>query len=91
VNYVFSFTDGTLTVVLAQPTIISISGAGTSNSIITWTAVKDVTYRLQYRTNFLDGQWVDVAPDVTATNAVAQAPDDAEGAPRRFYRIQIVP
>jgi VCBS repeat-containing protein len=90
-NYVFTFTDGTLTVVLVQPTILSITGAGTTNVIVAWSAVKDLTYRVQYQTNLIDGPWFNLAPDVMATNSVAEALDNPDGAPMRFYRIQIVP
>jgi hypothetical protein len=90
-NYVFTFTNGTLTVILSQPTILSINGAGTTNVLITWSAVSNLTYRVQYQTNLIDGPWSDLVPDVTATNAVATAPDNPGNAPVRFYRILIVP
>ena len=35
--------------------------------------------------------WLDLAPDVTATNTTGSAVDNPNGATPRFYRVQIVP
>ena len=74
----------------AAPTNLAAYINGTS-VLITWSAVSNLTYRVQYQTNLIDGPWSSLVPDVTATNAVATAPDNPGDAPVRFYRILIVP
>jgi hypothetical protein len=90
-NYTFSFEDGTLTVIVVKPTILSLAGAGTTNVAITWSAVSNVTYRVNYQSNFASTNWLNLVPDVTATNTTASAVDKPGDTAPRFYRIQIVP
>jgi hypothetical protein len=89
-NYAISYANGTLTVISAQPTILSLTGAGTSGVVITWSAISNFTYRVQYQPNLNPTNWVDLAPDVTATNGTASATDNPGGAAQRFYRILVV-
>ncbi len=76
---------------IVRPTILSLTGARTTNVVITWSAVSNVTYRVQYQSNFGSPNWLDLSPDVTATNTTASAVDNPDGATPRFYRVQIVP
>jgi hypothetical protein len=76
---------------IVRPTILSLSGAGTTNVMIRWSAVSNVTYRVQYLSNLSNPNWLDLAPDVTATNITASAVDNPHGATPRFYRVKIVP
>jgi hypothetical protein len=66
-------------------------GAVTTNVVIRWSAVSNVTYRVQYLSNLSNPNWLDLAPDVTATNITASAVDNPHGATPRFYRVKIVP
>jgi hypothetical protein len=70
------------------PVILSLTIA-TTNAVITWSAVSNHTYRLQYRSE-LDATWTNLAPDVTATNGTASAADGFGGQTQRFYRVQLV-
>ena len=90
-NYRFSFVDGILAVMYMPPAIFSLSAANSTDVIITWSAVSNLTYRVQYLSGFDSTNWHDLAPDVTATNNTASAEDNPGGAPMRFYRIMIVP
>jgi hypothetical protein len=74
-----------------QPTILSLTGAGTSSVVISWSAVSNVTYRVQFNSNLGTTNWFDLTPDVTATGSTASATDNPAGASQRFYRVQIVP
>ena len=76
---------------IVRPTILSLAGAGTTNVVITWSAVSNVTYRVQHQSNLGSPTWLDLAPDVTATNTTASAVDNPGGATTRFYRVRIVP
>ncbi len=73
------------------PVILSLTGAGTSNVVITWSAVSSVTYRVQYKSHLNDTNWLDLAPDVTATGTTASFTDNPANAAQRFYRVVAVP
>ncbi len=85
---------GTPVVTAATPAILSLTGAGTTNVVITWSAVSNVTYRVQYRSDVGDDQltnnWSALVPDVTATTNTASAVDNPAGDARRFYRVLVV-
>jgi hypothetical protein len=76
---------------IVRPTILSLTGAGTTYVVITWSAISNVTYRVQYQSNIGSSNWLDLSPDVMATNTTASAVDNPNGATPRFYRVQIVP
>jgi hypothetical protein len=76
--------------VLGRPVILSLTGAGTTDVLITWSAVSNRTYRVRYRSNFSSG-WADLMPDVTATNNTASATDHPNGAAQRFYQVLLLP
>jgi len=69
--------------------ILSLAGAGTTNVVITWSAVSNLTYRVRYRTDF-SSPWTNLVPDVTATNGAASATDNPGGAPQRLYQVLLV-
>ena len=72
------------------PVILSITGAGTSHVVITWSAVSNTTYRVRYLSDFTSGAtWNSLTPDVTATNFTASAVDNLGNASRRFYQVII--
>jgi uncharacterized delta-60 repeat protein len=55
-----------------------------------WTAISGRTYRVQFRTNFSSGDWMDLLPDILAsTNSVSMA-DPLTGT-NRFYRVILLP
>ena len=89
-NYTISFTGNTLVVVASPPTILSLTVADPTHVVILWSAISNVTYRVQGRPDF-NTEWVDLASDVRATNVTASAVDNTGGAGPRFYRLLVVP
>jgi hypothetical protein len=77
-------------VVMLGPTIVSLTGAQTGTVLIQWTSVTNVTYRVQCRTNLTDASWVDLTPDVTATNSISSLGDNSSANAQRFYRVMVV-
>jgi subtilisin-like proprotein convertase family protein len=73
------------------PVILSVDGAGTTNVVITWSSVSNLTYRVQYGSNIGSGSWSNVVPDVTATGTTAFATDTVSGSEPRFYRVLLLP
>jgi hypothetical protein len=75
---------------LTAPVIQSIVGAGTSNVVITWTAISNQVYRVQYNANLASTSWLNLAPDVTATGSTASFTDHPGTASQRFYRVVLL-
>jgi hypothetical protein len=73
--------------VVAPP---SIQGITMSNGMVTlsWSAIAEKTYRVQYKTNLEDGNWVDLM-DVIAAGATASF-NETPGSNQRFYRIFVL-
>jgi subtilisin-like proprotein convertase family protein len=90
-NYAFSFVSGALTVFGGPPVILSLTGAGTDTVVIQWSAISNVTYRVQYKVDLNDTNWSDLFPDVTATGDTASATNNPGDAAQRVYRIKVVP
>ena len=90
-NYGFNFANGTLTVSATAPTILGINKSGT-NFVISWSALNNASYRVQYTATFPGGtNWQNLVPDVTATNVTASAVDSTGAAAHRFYRVMVLP
>lgn len=71
-----------------NPIISSIINNGPSLTI-TWTnVVNDMSYRLQYNTDLSIANWIDVTPDVIATNGAASTTVSI-GGPQTFYRVRV--
>ena len=49
------------------------------------------TYRLQYKTNLDDPDWIDLPPDITSTNATISITNQIGDLSQRFYRIYRLP
>ena len=76
--------------VVSRPVIQSII---LSNQIvtITWSAISNQTYRLQYQQNLGATNWTDLLPTVTASGPTASRTDSIAPAPQRFYRVHLIP
>jgi hypothetical protein len=72
-----------------RPAIDSnITGAGTGNTTITWSAVDGVTYQIQYKDDLNAPNWT-VLGSVTASGSSASFTDTTNPPPpQRFYRIE---
>lgn len=63
-----------------------------TNVCLTWHAISNHTYRVQYSEDFAGGNWQDLAGDVCATNDIAGKTDvSCGGAKQRFYRVVQLP
>jgi hypothetical protein len=71
------------------PMILSPTISG-SNVLLTWTAVANTTYRVEYTTSLSSIGWSALAGDVIATNNTASKPDVLVST-NRFYRVQVIP
>jgi hypothetical protein len=88
-NYNISFNAGTLTIVAPAPLILSLNRTG-GNISITWSAVSNATYRVQYKVDLSETNWTDLAGDVLASSTTASKLDVFTPT-NRFYRIRLLP
>ncbi|HSU52631.1 MAG TPA: hypothetical protein VLT36_01080, partial [Candidatus Dormibacteraeota bacterium] len=58
---------------------------------LTWSAVSNHTYRVQYKPSLNQSNWVDLLPDVPATNPSAMSIDMSGISTQRFYRVFLLP
>ena len=80
----------TFTVTVIQPPVIQSIVASNDLVTITWSAIPEQVYRVQYKDDLTGTNWNDLAPDVIANGPVASKTDPI-GAAQRFYRVQVVP
>ncbi len=50
-----------------------------------------LTYQVQYLTNFLNTNWINLGQPFTASNSVTTITDSGAGDPQRFYRVIVNP
>ena len=90
VNYTITFNPGTLTIVAPAPVILPLARLGTTNIVITWTAVSNAIYRVQYIPALGSTNWTDLVGDVTAISNSASKTDNMTPT-NRFYRVRVLP
>ena len=90
--YLLSKSDGMIrkfSALLIPPTIKSVSVTNTVRTL-TWPAISNRVYRVQYKALLTDSNWLNLSGDVIATNATAFK-SDTNTATSRFYRLQALP
>jgi hypothetical protein len=73
------------------PVLIQSITVSNRAATITWSTALGYTYRLQYKDDLANSNWVDVPPDVPASGSTATATNDITGANQRFYRVLLLP
>jgi len=56
---------------------------------LTWSAVYGQTYQVQYKTNLLQPDWINLGSPMTASNDCASACDSSTDS-QRFYRVELM-
>jgi len=88
-NYTITFNTGILTITAPAPVILPLVVTAT-NVVITWSAVSNGNYRVQYRPFLNATNWTDLTGDVLSSGSTASK-TDIETPTNRFYRVQVVP
>ena len=60
-------------------------------AVVTWRAVSNQVYRLQYVDDLTDTNWVDVLPELPAIGPLITVTNFTGSAPQRFYRVVLQP
>jgi len=88
-NYYLGLDDITVTPIpatLFQP-VTQTNGAIT----FSWNAMTGLVYQVQYKTNLLQANWVNLGNAITATNSTLTATNFISSDPQRFYRLLLLP
>jgi hypothetical protein len=90
--YVLSKSDGMVRKLVGGVSPPSFSSITMTNGIATlsWCAISNRQYRVQFRTDLVQGGWSDLAGDVTATSQTASK-NDSIGGMGRYYRLILLP
>ncbi|MGA9779592.1 MAG: tandem-95 repeat protein [Verrucomicrobiia bacterium] len=88
-NLTANITPKVLTIVAVPPPVILSIGVTNGIVTITWTAVTNGTYRVQYINNLDSGTWSNLSPDVTAIGLTAAQTDIVSNVQQRFYRVMV--
>ncbi len=67
------------------------SALQTNNQIgLTWSAVSNLTYQAQFKTNWNQPDWLDLGIPITATNGSITTTDTNNFETNRFYRVRLM-
>ena len=75
------------------PTAPAFQGVVFTNGALTmtWSTEAGGRYQLQYNTDLSSSSWVNLGSATTATGATLSTTDSVTNAPRRFYRVTLLP
>ena len=90
IDYSITYSNGTLTITAPAPMMLSPTVVSTAEVLVTWTAVSNGNYRVQYKSVLGTTNWTDLIGDVTATGNTASK-TDSRTSTNRFYRVQVLP
>ncbi len=57
---------------------------------LSWAAIPGQNYRVQFKSNLADAEWLDLSDNIASTNGTMSVTDPA-AYPRRFYRLVLAP
>jgi uncharacterized repeat protein (TIGR01451 family) len=84
--------ERTFSVAVAPKPLLSEMMVLTNGEVkLSWSAVPGVQYRVQYKSDLNDADWIDVVTPITASNTTANITDLIGPVPQRFYRILVLP
>jgi subtilisin family serine protease len=87
------YSEGVLVTVAnpAPTTSTGLARAQDGSLRLTWNAIPNKSYRVQYATNLASPVWQDLSPNVTAADSNASFSFQPGTAPQRFFRVQSLP
>ena len=75
--------------VVPQPVLLP-PALSDSNLLVTWTAVSNTAYRLEFNPNLTPSNWNALPGDVTGVSNTASKQDVLTPS-NRFYRVRVIP
>jgi hypothetical protein len=90
-NYAIVLVNGTLSITTPPPPVIISIGVNAGVATVTWNSIAGLQYKLQFKDNVTDTEWVDTTGTVTATGPTASAENIVGDLAQRFYRVVLLP
>ena len=81
--------DDVSVIPLPLPKFTAVTRTNTSVHL-TWSTIAGLSYQLQYNTNLLLTNWINVGSPIPATSSTLTATDASATGPQRFYRLQLL-
>ncbi len=76
---------------IATPAFQSVKRTN-STITVTWSATSGIMYQVQYTTNLINPNWINLGSAVSAVGSTVSATDTLlTGPARRFYRVELLP
>jgi autotransporter-associated beta strand protein len=75
----------------AYPRVLSVQQVATTTFRLTWNAIPERSYQVQYKTSPDADGWNDAGEAITAEDTIASFDDEAGSDQARFYRIVLTP
>jgi regulation of enolase protein 1 (concanavalin A-like superfamily) len=89
-NYAGSATN-TLTVVVPDPIVVSLSVDTPGTVVVSWNSVPGQVYRVQYKNDLQEVSWINLPPDITAIGPMTSVTNVIGSEPHRFFRVGTLP
>jgi uncharacterized delta-60 repeat protein len=78
-------------ILVVPPPVIESITASNGNVTITWSAIAEKTYRVQFKPDLTETGWNALSGDVMATGSTATKTDTSVSGNQRFYRVLLLP
>jgi uncharacterized repeat protein (TIGR03803 family) len=85
--------DGSLGSVfrLVAPPVASVVRQVRTNFVVSWPAITNAAYNLEYKTNVNAGSWLVLATNITGVSSSISFTDSPASSTQRFYRVRLLP
>ncbi|MGA2245988.1 MAG: protease pro-enzyme activation domain-containing protein [Verrucomicrobiota bacterium] len=82
--------DDVVVAPVPAPLFLSVVPVG-NQILLTWKTFAGIKYQIQWQTNLLQTNWLDLGIAITATNSSLVTSEAASSGPQRFYRLLLLP
>jgi hypothetical protein len=72
------------------PPVAHLSAGPDGGLTLSWTTLPGLAYQVQYKTNFMQADWMNLGSPIQATDTKANAFDAIGQEPQRLYRVVLV-
>jgi hypothetical protein len=72
------------------PAQLSVARCGNNTISFAWNGVRGQSYQVQYTTNLVSLDWINLGDLLPVTNGTMTASDTIHSDPQRFYRVVLI-
>ena len=86
----YGATTFTLSISAVLPAQLSVARCGNNTISFAWNGVRGQSYQVQYTTNLVSLDWINLGDLLPVTNGTMTASDTIHSDPQRFYRVVLI-